>query len=201
MTVIPSVDGLNMEEGLSHVSGNNKLYLSLLTKFRDEYGETVKEIREAINNGDKDLAVRLAHTLKGVAGNIGAGIVQEAAAMVEKALKNEDENEEIFSKLDKDLSLLIGNLKQIDLDDNKSGENESLKIDIDLEKMKKLLEELEPVLEKRKPKPAKEIIEKLNFYTLPEELESDFLQLFGFINKYKFKDAIDVLQNIYQNIP
>ena len=160
---------MNVEEGLAHLSGNKKLYLDLLTKFRDGYGETVKEIKEAVANEDRELAVRLANTVKGVAGNIGAGEVQKASAVVEKALKDEDENEEILSSLDEVLSVLIGNLKQVNLEVNKPAEDEGQKEKIDPDELKTLLEELGPILEKRKPKPAKEIIEKINTFILPTQ--------------------------------
>lgn len=198
--MLPVVDGINVEEGLSHVSGNKKLYLNLLTKFRDAYGETVKEIKEAVEKEDRELAVRLAHTVKGVAGNIGAGTVQQAAAVVEKAFKDEEENEEILSNLNEVISLLIENLKQANLDINKPAENGSQKEEIDPAELKTLLEELGPILEKRKPKPAKEIIEKIDTYKLPDNLSFEFEKLSKFVSKYKFKDAIEILRVIQQNI-
>ncbi len=196
--VIPDVEGLNVEEGLAHLSGNKKLYLDLLTKFRDGYGETVKEIKEAVANEDRELAVRLAHTVKGVAGNIGAGEVQKASAVVEKALKDEDENEEILISLNEVLSVLIGNLKQVNLEVNKPAENEGKKEDIDPDELKKLLSELSPLLEKRKPKPSKEIIKKLNSYILPEQLKSELEKLSKFVSKYKFKEALEVINRMLE---
>ena len=193
---IPAIEGLNVEEGLSHVSGNKKLYINLLAKVRDGYGKTAREIKEAVEKEDRELAVRLAHTVKGVAGNIGAKQVQEAAAVVEKALKDGEENKEILSSLDEVLSVLIVNLKQVNLEANKPAEDESNKEKISSFMLKKLLTELEPVLEKRKPKPAKEIIEKLKSYTLPVELKPEVEKLSKFVSKYKFKEAMENLKMI-----
>jgi len=45
------------------------------------------QIRSALDAGDMALAQRLAHTLKGVAGNIGAEALQAAAAELEHAIR------------------------------------------------------------------------------------------------------------------
>lgn len=70
---------------------------------------------------------------------------------------------------------------------------------IDPKILKKLFEELKPVLESRKPKPAKKIIEKINSYTLPDDLSLKFEKLSKFVGKYKFKDAIEVLKILQGN--
>ena len=68
--------------------GNRALYYDLLGRFCEGQGDTACKISEALTKGDLPLAERLAHTLKGVAGTIGAMGVSEAAATVEKAIHN-----------------------------------------------------------------------------------------------------------------
>ena len=67
--------------GLSRVGGNRKLYLKLLRQFIEQQGPAVEQITEALARGDIALAERLAHTLKGVAGNIGATQVNPRPAL------------------------------------------------------------------------------------------------------------------------
>jgi len=191
--LIPDVEGLDTKEGLVHLNGNKKLYMNLLTQFRDQYGDTVNEIKEAITTGNRELAVRLSHTIKGVAGNIGAVSVFNEASIVEKALKEESENDEALSKLNEVLSELIENLREVDLDSELSSENELIKPEFNREIFKELLEELKPLLEKRKPKPAKAILEKITSYALPDELVSEFKELSSCIDKYNFKKALSIL--------
>ena len=69
---LPSIPGLDAKDGLSRVAGNRKLYLKLLRQFVEQQGPAVEQITTALAQGDVALAERLAHTLKGVAGNIGA---------------------------------------------------------------------------------------------------------------------------------
>jgi CheY-like chemotaxis protein len=82
-----SITGLDALDGLVRVAGNRKLYLKLLRQFAEQQGSAVDQIAVAMAGGDAPLAERLAHTIKGVAGNIGAKQVQSAAGVLEKLLR------------------------------------------------------------------------------------------------------------------
>jgi len=85
---LPEVEGLDTKDGLTRVAGNRKLYLKLLRQFLEQQGPTIPQITAALAQGDIVLAERLAHTLKGVAGNIGAKPVQAAAGVLEKLIRD-----------------------------------------------------------------------------------------------------------------
>ena len=85
---VPSIAGLDTQDGLSRVGGNRRLYLKLLRQFADQQGPSVEQITEALAEGDVTAAERLSHTLKGVAGNIGARQVQGAAGALEKLIRD-----------------------------------------------------------------------------------------------------------------
>jgi HPt (histidine-containing phosphotransfer) domain-containing protein len=84
---LPSIAGLDSKDGLTRVAGNRRLYLKLLRQFVEQQGPAVGQITAALAQGDTPLAERLAHTLKGVAGNIGAKSVQSAAGALEKLIR------------------------------------------------------------------------------------------------------------------
>jgi len=84
---LPVIEGLNTAEGLQRVGGNRKLYLKLLRQFLDQESDAALRIRESLVAGDRVLAERVAHTVKGVAGNLGATEVQAAAGDVERAIR------------------------------------------------------------------------------------------------------------------
>jgi two-component system sensor histidine kinase/response regulator len=85
---LPHVEGLDMKDGLTRVAGNQKLYLKLLRQFVEQQGLALEQIAAALAKGDIPLAERLAHTLKGVAGNIGAKPVHSAAGALEKLIRD-----------------------------------------------------------------------------------------------------------------
>jgi CheY-like chemotaxis protein len=83
---LPSIAGLDTRDGLLRVGGNRKLYLKLLGQFVEQQGPAVEQITDALAKGDIALAERLAHSLKGVSGNIGAPGIQSAAGVLERMI-------------------------------------------------------------------------------------------------------------------
>jgi signal transduction histidine kinase/CheY-like chemotaxis protein len=86
----PAIDGVDVANGLRRVAGNRRLYRGLLEQFCDKQAGAGAEIAEALRAGDRVSAERLAHTLKGVAGNLGVGCVQAAAGKIEHAIRERD---------------------------------------------------------------------------------------------------------------
>ncbi len=81
-----TLDSFNMEAALMRLADNQKLYLSLLIRFRENYRENVQEIRSALQAEDLPLARRLAHSLKGVAATIGADELSMTARVLEAVI-------------------------------------------------------------------------------------------------------------------
>ena len=85
--LLPEITGINLVDGLKRVAGNRRLYRDLLGQFADKQGDAAAQISAALKGGDQKLAERIAHTVKGVAGNIGITGVQTAAQRLEKAIR------------------------------------------------------------------------------------------------------------------
>ncbi len=88
----PTIDGLDIEKGMFRVIGNRSLYLKTAGKFVKNYRSAAADIRSLLAAGDKDGAVRLAHSVKGVAGLIGADTIQKLSESLEKALRQDEDN-------------------------------------------------------------------------------------------------------------
>ncbi|MCB1747417.1 MAG: response regulator [Gammaproteobacteria bacterium] len=84
---LPDSVTLDVAGGLARVGGNRSLYAELLRKLARNQADWRERISVAIGKRDQALAVREAHTLKGVAGNVGARPLQEAAARLEVELR------------------------------------------------------------------------------------------------------------------
>jgi len=83
---LPVVPGLMMAEALRRVGGNAGLMRKLLDRFVETQFDAMLRIAGAIENNQLETAIRVAHTLKGLAGNIGAGGLADSAARVEHLL-------------------------------------------------------------------------------------------------------------------
>ena len=90
-----AIEGLDLEAGLGVTRGNTELYLKVLGQFQREYREVASQIREALDSKDDAGAERQAHTLKGLAGNIGATELQACATALESAIRERREKSEI----------------------------------------------------------------------------------------------------------
>lgn len=87
---LPDIQGVDLGDGLRRVGGNTRLYRDLLVKFAAKNGDAGLQISAALQGGDLKMAERIAHTVKGVAGNLGIKQVQFAAEKLEKAIRDDD---------------------------------------------------------------------------------------------------------------
>jgi len=78
--------GIDQAAGLYRVNQNQKLYRKLLKSFYRDYRDTQPRMHSCLNQGQLDQARQLAHAIKGVAGNIGAMALSQAAATLEAEL-------------------------------------------------------------------------------------------------------------------
>ncbi len=76
---------LNVKAAVARLDGNLELYRRLLLLFRQDRAEFLQEIRAALNNGEMGLAQRLAHSIKGLAGTVGADELSQLAWHLEEA--------------------------------------------------------------------------------------------------------------------
>ncbi|MEI6385907.1 MAG: response regulator [Spirochaetota bacterium] len=85
---LTSLVTIDTREGLARVGGKTDFYIELLTRFAEDHREDGNRIAAALARGDAQMAELLAHSLKGVAGNIGATAIQKAAAGLEDILRH-----------------------------------------------------------------------------------------------------------------
>jgi len=82
-----SLAGVDLRWGLERIGGNKRLFRKLLGEFAANHGHALKLVSRRLAEGDVESARRELHTLKGVAGNIGALALQREAAHLEQALR------------------------------------------------------------------------------------------------------------------
>ena len=105
-----NLEGIDTETALNRLGGNEKLFTNLLKDFVKKQAGAAEKIREKLARQDFETAKRLAHTLKGVAGNIGASAVFEKARDLDEAIAEktaaESETDNV-QKVREDLEPLI----------------------------------------------------------------------------------------------
>ncbi|MBF0107870.1 MAG: response regulator [Magnetococcales bacterium] len=88
--VFENLPGIDVALGLNMLGNNVKLYRKLLDGFFEIHSLSGLNLLAAINAGDLPQAIRLTHTLKSVAGTLGAQALRDHAANLELTLKKND---------------------------------------------------------------------------------------------------------------
>jgi PAS domain S-box-containing protein len=103
--------GIDIVDGLSHLAGNVPAYLRLLSQFAERQKSAVGSIRAFLGDGKNAEAVRLAHSMKSVAGNIGAKGLFAASRDVEHTLKEGREAGKLLAAMEGALSVVVAGLE------------------------------------------------------------------------------------------
>lgn len=80
--------GIDIPMGLRGTGGDVVLLHKLLMNFLSDHANDAQTIREALHAQDTHLAQRIAHTLKGISGSIGAKGLRPAAIALDAALRS-----------------------------------------------------------------------------------------------------------------
>lgn len=192
--------GIDVKGGLKSVGGKVELYREILTKFYRDYQDTAKQIQSALDESDLELAQRLAHTVKGVSGNIGALELQEASRLLEKciSLKKTTEYDKLLTYFSISLERTIRALETVDLQSRPSKTTATTTEDPQI--LLQFLEELDSFLRKREAWSCKETMKKINTFNWPEEYGPEIDQLTKHIGRYKFKDAQSVFDSLVRRL-
>ncbi|MBF0421830.1 MAG: response regulator [Magnetococcales bacterium] len=107
----PQLTGIDIEVAMERFSGNIKLFTSLLLELQRDYFNICDRIRDALDpqvHADRNAAIHLAHTVKGIAANLAAHRLAEAAYSLELSLREEN-----LTKAFENLQLLQQALNQV----------------------------------------------------------------------------------------
>ena len=97
--VLPHIDVVDQKSALLRINGRQKLYKELLQGFYNTHYNFDADYRKAMAEGKKNDAVRMVHTLKGLAATIGANALATTVQSLEKALHTRDEAPELYQQM------------------------------------------------------------------------------------------------------
>jgi len=199
-----SIEGLDTQKGLTIAQGNHRLYHKILGKFRDNQRDFIQFFRDAQQSADADAAQRCAHTLKGVAANIGATAVQQAALELEKTCVKSvscDEIEQLLEEVKKHLTPLIVGLEILQQHTAVETKPISVKETLSLKTAIPLLHRLRQLLVDNDTE-ASEVLDEL--FSLPGifDFNKNLQEISQTMDEYDFDTALNrlaVLQTTMEN--
>ena len=112
--------GIDIKDGLTRLNGKWAIYKRILLSFRNKQYDAANNLERFILQGEWDNAARLAHSLKGSSGNLGAKRLYKAATAMEQACHNSDVdvNSAFFESLRSSLAEVIDGLAVLEDADN-----------------------------------------------------------------------------------
>jgi two-component system sensor histidine kinase/response regulator len=195
--------GISIESGLKRVGGNKKLYLKLLSQYRASQEDAVEEIRAALQGGDVETATRLAHTVKGVSGNLGAEALYDVSAALEKAIKEGDGDslDDQIATFTSHLQVVMEGIKAFE--ERGAGEDESgitpREGPVDGEAVKVLLQEISQLLDSDLTE-AMNRLEALGDHLRHSQVREAFERLEGQVEGFDTESALKTVDEIAKDL-
>ncbi len=105
---LPKREGpLDLEGALQRLGGDRPLLERLLERFAQTQAEAASKLGEAFTAGESDAARRGVHTLKGLAGAIGARDLELACGAVERGLRDSGASRSMGASVVKELDRVL----------------------------------------------------------------------------------------------
>lgn len=194
------IKGLNIEAGLHVCQGKEEFYLKLLRRFIELHKGFSSDFRKELAVNNTNAMGMLAHTLKGVAGNIGASKIHDSASKLNDACLSGHDASHIHMML----QIVEANLNEVleSLEDYFSGEShdeENYVEVIDKEILLPFMTDLYVLLlnnDMDARAPLNNIIELLK-YTVYKDNLYDVIKHF---ENYRFNDAAQSLATMADRI-
>ena len=199
-TDLPLIPSLDLVSAMRRMGGNSKLVRKLIDRFAQTQGDAMSRIATALEREDRDTATREAHTLKGLAGNIGATELLESAGAAESVLRRGpvEALPDALRKMEQDLNSLLSHIANATGQDLEYAAS-PVDLVVDRDVLRQEVQTLAALLaddDSRAAKLADSMAEKLR--AVGQGPAS--LQLQKRIARYEFEEALDVLRTAAQAI-
>ncbi|WP_192022097.1 PAS domain S-box protein [Shewanella sp. WPAGA9] len=193
----PQHPDVDVDRGLQLVQNSARLYRKILTRFVEGKRHIVKEITNAIDSNEREDAIRYAHTLKGLSGNLACDKLTAQAKELEKNLIDETELSDELSQLD---SLVSSICEAIDvwLNNNETGDEATQLELISDEVFAELLDKLLDLLDDGDAS-ATDMIDNLQLQ-VNQQTWAKLKPVGAMIKGYQFEDAVEHIEKIRKSI-
>jgi len=191
---LPNLSGIDKSIGLFNTQYKSQLYYKLLRKFRDKQKDFEKIFCMAQSDNDSKKAERAVHTLKGLAGTIGAMDLHDAAKDLELACKeNRDDIDKRFNTVVTELKPVIDSLES--LDNNFKSENIVEKSSMDKSKIDELIHTLYDYLSDFDTRASK-VMSQLSSIIKQTEFAGSFDEISNAIEEFDFELAKELMEGL-----
>jgi CheY-like chemotaxis protein len=188
-----AIEGIESSEALARMGQDATLLARQLQRFAASQKDFLQRVQKALGEGDLQSAIREAHTLKGLCGNIGAKELFAHAKELEEMLRKggmSEEAQKLLEAIAQKLDLLIARIEQADL--TRSHQSADAIEFWENERLREALEQLQTSLcnlDAASLLHAKEVLTQLRIREL--EREAKFLE--EKVENFEFEEAAELI--------
>jgi two-component system, sensor histidine kinase and response regulator len=195
-TAFNHLDGIDAQAGLAATGGNGALYRRLLLRFRDSERAFDARFAAAQSDPDPKAAERLAHSLKGTAGNIGAVAVQAAAGKLERACRQGASQESLrplLARVTESLDSVLAALDRLPRED--AGESAPAAAPVGFDQVLPALLQLRKFI-KESDSEAGDLAMQLTVQLRGTAVETQMKQLSSTLEAFDFDQALERVETL-----
>jgi HPt (histidine-containing phosphotransfer) domain-containing protein len=203
MAQFQKIPGFDAAAGLYHANSNRTLYLKILQGFVNDYGGKVLDLRKLVESSKFEDAARIAHTIKGLSGTIGAPQVQQLGLALENSLLNKQKDFDSLNKFEESLKVLIDSLSRVLTDIASEKEEDSTPKKVDPEannKLKAALESLKVNVDACSATLCKKDLEGIDGIAFSPEQEKSLRKLREQVSNYDFAEAAETIKALEKTL-
>jgi len=190
------IEHIEVEKALELLGQSKKLYGKLINGFVEKYTNIYDDFHQLIEKKEYEEARRLAHSIKGLCGNLGAASLSELAKKLEFSFRDgTDDYIELLPVFTKELEVVLQEIVIIKetivgVDQTAIVQTESSEAVYRLE-----LDRLYKALKNFKYSEVKLAYEKIKTYTVPAFYSDIVPSVFGAIEHFDYKNAAGILES------
>ncbi len=205
------IPGIDLAIGLRQVAGNRELLNRLLREFYRDYQQVVRTIRGELQQGKRQEVLRLVHTIKGIAGSLGAHALHRITRDLETSLKGGEgvEYASLLEQFSNEIGRVFHGIESMQQDlpaeENASADDSGLEEgaalpdggEVDQGVLQPLLEELQQLLSAGHSRSADKL-EEIKPHCRTASLQAHCRRLAQSIEEFEFEEALLVLDTLAQ---
>ena len=190
--------GINYDKAMQVVQGNEDFYRRILNKFAVSQKDFMAAFKVALASDDDTAPTRVAHSLKGVAGSIGAIKLQSLAQKIEEACNHQQPEQDLLNLaelLEQELRFVLLGLEGV----VSVAVSNVLPLNQSTQSMEEALEKLAELLNDDDADAA-DIIREIKQHNVDSELQQYFTDIEDSISNYDFEQALSQLDALKGSI-
>ncbi len=196
---MPNLPGVDTGDALRRLGVSVEIYTKLLISFAKDQLLVLEELKQAVTDGNRLEAARLAHSLSGAGGSLGMLELRAVGKILERQAGKEGADlGPLLSAVEEEFhnaAASIATLQQTQPQQEGSGTDAAVKT-LDTENLLQSLGQLAEGIEDSDPMECAEIMERIGPMNWPAGLNNEKNRLTRYIDSYRFDEAEELITDI-----